>query len=328
MTQKLFHAVFLVSFFFCLSIAQAGPCWEGTVEKVIDGDTLAISRQGKGRIIHLDGIDAPEEGQPFARESQSHLQAMLLNKNVRVCPQKTPGSSAAEVLIVSGYSKSVNREAVRLGFAWSTARRYENLERLARKKRLGLWAGTDPVRPDMYRAMLSKKSERQSEQVLQDARMDFEASFYEDYYAGVRYTTPEETPRAPAQKSGGDDTAGKRPGLEHADLVTMQTLLKRGGDDYDGSIRVRFSYVNKQNGEAIHWSRGAAGCDCKVVGRFTSGNQSTIARTHTTLNSSTQQVYIEIPERHFTDTTMKLLYGRVECTIDTGTEELRAMDTF
>jgi endonuclease YncB( thermonuclease family) len=54
---------------------------EGRIVGVTDGDTITLldadDRQHK---IRLDGIDAPELGQPFGRASKQHLAELLANR--------------------------------------------------------------------------------------------------------------------------------------------------------------------------------------------------------------------------------------------------------
>ena len=54
---------------------------EGRVVGITDGDTITLldadKRQHK---IRLDGIDAPELGQPFGRASKQHLAELLANR--------------------------------------------------------------------------------------------------------------------------------------------------------------------------------------------------------------------------------------------------------
>ena len=54
---------------------------EGRIVGVHDGDTITLldadNRQHK---IRLDGIDAPELGQPFGRASKQHLAELLANR--------------------------------------------------------------------------------------------------------------------------------------------------------------------------------------------------------------------------------------------------------
>ena len=48
-----------------------------TVERVIDGDTLVVSRYGKEVSVRLMGIDAPEQGQCYYQKSADALREIV-----------------------------------------------------------------------------------------------------------------------------------------------------------------------------------------------------------------------------------------------------------
>jgi hypothetical protein len=59
------------------------PAWR--VDAVHDGDTVTcIDPEGRSRKIRLQGIDAPEFGQPYGDWSRQLLRAKLANRPVRV----------------------------------------------------------------------------------------------------------------------------------------------------------------------------------------------------------------------------------------------------
>ena len=51
----------------------------GTIERAIDGDTLELTT---GSVVRLIGVQAPERGQPFYRESQQFLENLVQDKKV------------------------------------------------------------------------------------------------------------------------------------------------------------------------------------------------------------------------------------------------------
>lgn len=68
-------------FLLCLAGWATAETIEGRIVGVTDGDTITLldvdSRQHK---IRLDGIDAPESGQPFGRAAKQHLAELLANR--------------------------------------------------------------------------------------------------------------------------------------------------------------------------------------------------------------------------------------------------------
>ena len=86
--SRLFGTVHLVSL---VASTHAGTHQiEGRIVGVHDGDTITLldaeSRQLK---IRLDGIDAPELGQPFGRASKQHLDKLLANSEAMAGRSKT-----------------------------------------------------------------------------------------------------------------------------------------------------------------------------------------------------------------------------------------------
>lgn len=61
----------------------AGPASEGTVVRIVDGDTVVVRLDGGDETIRLIGIDTPETKKPntpvecFGREATAHLQELL-----------------------------------------------------------------------------------------------------------------------------------------------------------------------------------------------------------------------------------------------------------
>ncbi len=138
--------------------AQADPQWiDGSVKRVLDGDSLVVRSDGRDVEVRLAEIDTPEKGQPYAETSRKALRGMVLGKRVRL-----------EVLDVDRYQRTVarvfrqtddlwvNAEMVRLGHAWAFRRyvrdeRLYELERSAREERLGLWALPEAEREPPWR---------------------------------------------------------------------------------------------------------------------------------------------------------------------------------
>jgi len=136
---------------------------EGRIVGVHDGDTITLldvdNRQHK---IRLDGIDAPESGQPFGRASKQHLAELLANREaVAECSKIDRYRREVCRVLVGGADAGL--EQVRAGLAWFFKRyakelppdrrqRYADMEAQAQAERRGLWADAEPVAPWDWRA--------------------------------------------------------------------------------------------------------------------------------------------------------------------------------
>ena len=63
-----------------------GQTVSGTVISVADGDTVRLRLDGSGQIVRvrLEGVDAPEQGEPFSAQSRNAARVMLFEKKVQV----------------------------------------------------------------------------------------------------------------------------------------------------------------------------------------------------------------------------------------------------
>jgi endonuclease YncB( thermonuclease family) len=135
--------------------AQAGE-FRSRVIGVRDGDTITVLHEGRPEVIRLGGIDAPEKRQPFGQRAKQFAADLAFGRTVTVHPRDRDryGRTVAEVILPDG--RSLNRELVRVGYAWwfrrySTDPRLAALEAEARAARLGLWADPRPVPPWQWR---------------------------------------------------------------------------------------------------------------------------------------------------------------------------------
>jgi len=132
---------------------------------VHDGDTLTLLMDDRMQAkVRLDGIDAPELGQPFSRRSKESLSHSVFGKDIRV---ESMGGDKYHRTIgrVSVDGTDVNLGLVRDGLAWHYARydhreTYRNAERDARAASVGLWADAHPIAPWDWRKL--DKEHRQS----------------------------------------------------------------------------------------------------------------------------------------------------------------------
>ena len=128
----------------------------GTVERVVDGDTIAFQGIGtKNHRVRLADIDTPELDQPWGIEAKAAVKDWAENRRaeIRIVDTDRYGRSVA-TLWADG--ENINRKLVAEGHAW-VYRRYlrdralPGLEASAKASGLGLWSGKDAVEPRVWR---------------------------------------------------------------------------------------------------------------------------------------------------------------------------------
>ena len=160
-----------LSWFACVACVVAGSVaaaadavHTGRVVTVHDGDTLTVvDAANVQHKVRLQGIDAPEIGQPFGTRSRDALGKLTMRKTVTLHGrgQDRYGRTLATVEVDG---RDVNRQQVADGLAWhyvrySTSAELAAAERAARRDGRGLWADKAPVPPWEWRA---KERERKS----------------------------------------------------------------------------------------------------------------------------------------------------------------------
>lgn len=161
-TKTLHPLVLLV--FLCTLLTPSFQCHaqellSGTVVSVMDGDTLGIRTPQKKFIkVRLYGIDAPEHRQAYGNKAKKALSQLVFRKNVSIM-QKDIDKYGRLVGIVLINGKNINAQMVQLGYAWvyrwfckePEKNQWLKLEKEAKDKRRGLWAGKKPVPPWKWR---------------------------------------------------------------------------------------------------------------------------------------------------------------------------------
>ncbi|RPI76495.1 MAG: nuclease [Desulfobacteraceae bacterium] len=155
--------VFTIFFLFHLSL-YAG---QAKVYRVIDGDTVQALAGASKITIRLVGIDAPElgrgkrdPGQPFCRQSQKTLAALVLNQVVEI---KSYGLDQYDRTLAEIFckNKNINLEMIRSGMAEVYRGRqpkgldiqsYRDLEQQAQAVKIGIWSlGSEYQSPKEWR---------------------------------------------------------------------------------------------------------------------------------------------------------------------------------
>jgi endonuclease YncB( thermonuclease family) len=124
--------------------------YSGKILSVTDGDTFVMQMKEGNIRVRLEGIDAPENKQPFSHESKAFLEKYL-HKECRL--QKTGVDRFGRtlgVLWVNGVN--INLLMVKEGYAWHFKKYSKDgflaeAEADARKNRKGLWKEQNPIAP-------------------------------------------------------------------------------------------------------------------------------------------------------------------------------------
>ncbi len=125
----------------------------GKCVKVVDGDTLIIECDKAKRTVEIDGVDAPELGQPWGKETRNFVKKMVGGENVEIEIIESDGDVVRARVTVNGIDMS--EMLISRGLAWvpedSTDDELAELGAKARELPCGLWIDTDPQAPWDFR---------------------------------------------------------------------------------------------------------------------------------------------------------------------------------
>jgi len=147
-----------LSFFCVTNNAANAESIKGTIDSVIDGDSITILSKGKELEVRLFGIDTPEKTQAFGQNARNFTGAMASGKELRVEPV-TKDHEGRMVAMVFVNGVNLNEQIVSQGFGWvyrqyckeSVCADWLQLESKAKASHKGLWADENPTPPWDYR---------------------------------------------------------------------------------------------------------------------------------------------------------------------------------
>jgi endonuclease YncB( thermonuclease family) len=131
---------------------------------VTDGDTITVLRDGEQIRVRIEGIDAPELGEPFSQNAKRLTAALVHGKDITVEPR---GKDRYGRLLARVYVRREDRSRLSLahalveaGLAWHFTK-YSSDPSLARSQEvaktagIGLWSLPNPDPPWMLPRRLS-----------------------------------------------------------------------------------------------------------------------------------------------------------------------------
>ena len=139
----------------CATTTAFGADFSGRVVGVSDGDTISVMRDGRAVRVRLEGIDCPENGQPFGRAAKKATSELVSGRDVSVADHGLDRYGRTIGRIFIGHA-DLSLELVRLGMAWHFLRysgdpALARAEEEARKAKRGLWVDADPLPPWEWR---------------------------------------------------------------------------------------------------------------------------------------------------------------------------------
>ena len=142
---------FLIAIFFILPLFNGySQSYDGTIIRIIDGDTFVFQTEDGSLKVRMFGTDAPERDQPYSKESADFLKQYLnIEATLKANGVDRYGRTLA-VLLIDG--KDINLLSIRNGCAWHFKRysdddNYADAEEYARKTKTGLWSLPNPIPP-------------------------------------------------------------------------------------------------------------------------------------------------------------------------------------
>lgn len=150
MKKQLLILFFIISNFF---IAQI---FTGKVISVKDGDTMVVLFENKPITVRLEHIDCPEKNQPFGYKAKQFVSDFCFGKMVTLIGNGKRDRNGRIIGEIFYNNQNLGKELVRNGLAWHYKRfsknsNYADLERIARKKKIGLWQEAKPIEPWNWR---------------------------------------------------------------------------------------------------------------------------------------------------------------------------------
>lgn len=137
--------------------AVADAATSGRVVRLADGDTFTLLVGGNKQMkVRLYGIDAPERQQDFGNAARKKMQELTTGHTIFIEIKDTDQYGRTVGIARREDGLNINEEMLRTGMAWhykafDKNQKWDQLEREARSKKLGLWAQPNPTPPWQWR---------------------------------------------------------------------------------------------------------------------------------------------------------------------------------
>jgi micrococcal nuclease len=145
-----------------LNLKLSSQAYEGTIIRVIDGDTYVFLTSNGSFIVRMYGIDAPERDQPYSKESSEFLSKYLNNEAITKVNGTDKDDRSVGTLLVNG--RDINLLSIKGGFSWhykrySSDKDYAAAEEYAKRNKLRIWSLPNPIPPWTWRQRRARYTE-------------------------------------------------------------------------------------------------------------------------------------------------------------------------
>lgn len=161
MKKIILSLLFLLNSF---SLALSQTFISGKVVRVADGDSFTLLDESNTQIrVRLHGIDCPEYKQDFSAVAKKFTSERIFGEIVKVQVTDIDRYQRVVGIVFLPNGLKLNNELLKAGLAWQyrhydKSTEYEELERNARRNKLGLWAHPNPVPPWEFRRLRHYKT--------------------------------------------------------------------------------------------------------------------------------------------------------------------------
>ncbi len=129
------------------------------VEKIIDGDTISVQYKAQSILVRLWGIDTPEYHQAYSRVAKQYTAQLVNNSLVRLEEKDWDDYGRMVAIVTMKNDSCLNEELLKAGLAWvhiyyckeAICDQWNEYEKIARQKRIGLWREKSPVPPWVHK---------------------------------------------------------------------------------------------------------------------------------------------------------------------------------
>lgn len=146
--------------FALICFINVNHCQANSIEiiDVIDGDTILINNNGVVKYVYINGVDAPEIGQPFSVEAKEYVRQILSDHDCSVNLTIINGINVANIYCTNNKTK-INTDLscmiILTGYGYYQRERYEqkhfNSEKYAKNHKVGVWSSETREYPWDYR---------------------------------------------------------------------------------------------------------------------------------------------------------------------------------